>query len=187
MVHIVSGGVEFIPPHRARLFPLPFLATTCTPPSRSARVARHHRVHRWIVAVTNRCIATLNCMYTGSRVSAVQSPPLFLSSPLSCSCQPDKSSFVFSPSLVSDSYSNRPPRGLPQSRGDSHRLLRSDYPSAGPLSAAAHIPHPSVMVSKAQFRLLSHIRDQCALFVSDVRLCAAGPFDGLDASPQLGS
>jgi hypothetical protein len=80
--------------HRAKLFPLPLLAPACRPPSRSARVRRHHQVHRWIVDVTNRCIASLNTLYCGSAVQ-----PVFICSFLSCPVrfptQPDNSSFCF--------------------------------------------------------------------------------------------
>ena len=143
--------------HRARLFPLPLLATVCRPPSRSARVRQHHRVHRSIVDVTNRCIATLNRMHYPSLSASMHPPPLVSS--LSCSCQPDNqsssSSFFLFPSGHDNSHA--------PSRDSSHAPAHS-------CPSLSSVP-PSVTTSKAQFRLLSHIRDQCATFVSSVRLC----------------
>lgn len=76
-----QGGTTF--QHRARLFPLPLLAAVVCPPRISSSRARlRARLQRTIVAVTNRCICTLNRLY---------SPPSFQHSSqpdnnLSCFC-----------------------------------------------------------------------------------------------------
>jgi hypothetical protein len=72
-------------PHRARLFPLPFLAPVDRPTSTSARIRQRFLLRRTIGWVTNRCIFSLNRLYDPSAISS-----------FSPSSQPDKS-----PSLVS--------------------------------------------------------------------------------------
>lgn len=89
MSHLAPGGGVFH--HRARLFPLPFITATCPPPATAShRVRVRAGVKRSIAAVTNRCISTLNRMYTGSSLysssfssflhSASESPPEIISS-----------------------------------------------------------------------------------------------------------
>ena len=75
---------------RGRLFPLPFLPFACPPPCSSSRRNRvREKVKRSIVAVTNRCIFTLNRLYSPSSVTAAH-PPVPLSHSLYKS-QPDTS------------------------------------------------------------------------------------------------
>ena len=135
-------GVAELEPSRARLFPLPLLASVCAPPSGSARVRLHHRLHRWIVTVTNRCIATLNNMYSAATPVTLF---LFLHSHLSCPCQPDNHS----------SFLHACDAPLPPS-------LPSGLSPASPSRCCSS-------ASKAQLRLLSRLRDQCATFVLAVR------------------
>lgn len=81
------GGATFV--HRARLFPLPILATVARPPcTSSARVRFRFKLQRAVVAATNRCICTLNRLYSSASLyfstsSHSSSQP---DNPLSCSC-----------------------------------------------------------------------------------------------------
>lgn len=70
-------GGSFPLSHRARLFPLPFLPSACKPPSRSSRVHQRHRLYRTIAAVSNRCIHTLNCMYSSPALCPPPPSPVF--------------------------------------------------------------------------------------------------------------
>ena len=76
---MIAGGLggSFPLSHRARLFPLPFLPSACKPPSRSSRVHQRHRLYQTIAAVSNRCIHTLNCMYSSPALSPLPPPPVF--------------------------------------------------------------------------------------------------------------
>lgn len=61
----LQGTREFL--HRARLLPLPILAPVARPPctrNLSARIRHRLKLQRHIVAVTNRCICTLNRLYS---------------------------------------------------------------------------------------------------------------------------
>lgn len=67
MSHSGSGDLSAVHhhphPHR-RLFPLPFFTPIGRSPSRSARVRYKRKMQREVIAVTNRCILTLNRMYS---------------------------------------------------------------------------------------------------------------------------
>jgi len=72
-----TQGGAFV--HRARLFPLPFLPFACPPPCSSSHRNRvREKVKRTIVAVTNRCIFTLNRLYSPPSFTAAH-PPVPLS------------------------------------------------------------------------------------------------------------
>ena len=63
--------------HRARLFPLPILASVPRPPcSSSARIRHRFKLQRLIVAVTNRCICTLNRLYSAPSTRHPTSRPV---------------------------------------------------------------------------------------------------------------
>jgi hypothetical protein len=85
--------------HRARLFPLPSLPPIARPLSSSARVRRRFTVRRAIVELTNRCIYSLNRLYTS---------PLSLASALPSS-QPDNSVFssACQPSVIPSAAQQR--------------------------------------------------------------------------------
>jgi hypothetical protein len=75
------GGVTF--QHRARLFPLPLLAAAARPPGQSSceRSRFRFKLQRTIVAVTNRCICSLNRLYSVPSFPHMSQPDNF-----SCSC-----------------------------------------------------------------------------------------------------
>ena len=86
MSTVLQGASESL--HRARLFPLPILATVARPPCRtSARIRHRLKLQRLIVAVTNRCICTLNRLYSAP---PTRQPTLSISIH---SSQPDIDSF----------------------------------------------------------------------------------------------
>jgi len=84
----MQDGPSFV--HRARLFPLPPLASVVRPSCcASARTRRRFRVHRTIAAVTNSCIAALNRLYHTPPVRPSPSPPS-----VSSRRQPDNESSI---------------------------------------------------------------------------------------------
>ncbi len=83
------GGATFL--HRARLFPLPALAAASRPPrTTSARVRFRFKLRRAIVAATNRCICTLNRLYSSPSFHPSSSSQPDNSSSCSC-CRPSAS------------------------------------------------------------------------------------------------
>lgn len=81
--------------HRARLFPLPILAAVVhAPRTSSARSRYRFKLQRTIIAVTNRCICTLNRLYSSPSFHSASSssqPDNLSSSSCSC-CRPSASS-----------------------------------------------------------------------------------------------
>ncbi len=81
---------EFL--HRARLLPLPLLTAAPRPPcSTSSRIRHRLKLQRTIVAITNRCICTLNRMYSAPSTRHPPPPYIFRNSSqpdinMSCSC-----------------------------------------------------------------------------------------------------
>ena len=99
----VQGTKEFL--HRARLLPLPLLAPVPRLPcTASARIRHRWKMQRFIVALTNRTICTLNRLYsapsTRNRTLSVRRPirtDLHSSQPdidfsCHCCCSSDRSS-----------------------------------------------------------------------------------------------
>jgi len=86
MSAVAQGGATFH--HRARLFPLPILAAVTRPScTSSARARFRFRLQRTIVAVTNRCICTLNRLYSSPiQFFSPSQPDIHSPSSPSCSC-----------------------------------------------------------------------------------------------------
>lgn len=160
---------------RVRLFPLPLLIMAPvrveSSPSRSARIRYQRKVNRGILAITNRCIHTLNRMYSSSTpepsltqppsasaASSLRSPPISHDH-----CQPVNSTSASSAPLPSGTRPVRVPRVCnpsPTSRSKRSLPVASSLPST---------IIPSTFASRRQSRLLGHIWSSCASFALRAR------------------
>ena len=195
MASVASGGLDCT--RRVKLFPLPFLSEefpSCSPPVRSARVRSRLKLMRTINIVTNRTIFTLNRLYSND----AEIPPV----PSSTSASPSTAATYPASASASSIRSDRPPRQHPSPDHDPAQLelpllhqLAARVPS--PASAACkdsgapsrcsprlHVRLCSPTASRAQARLILHLRDQCAAFVLKARLTSAHHCSDDDLNPS---
>src|SRR6185312_975574 len=161
---------------RARLYPLPPLPPPiCQSPSHSARVRQRHKSITILHAVTNRVVHSLNQLYSASTSLPVPAPPSLSPAPLSIASASLASASI--PSSASSSIASPPSPHPRQPDNSSQGAAAASVPFPSRLRDHSRIdlaspyptPHGATPPSKGQQRLLAHIQQQCATFISDVR------------------
>ena len=176
-----SGGAELFQ-HRARLFPLPYLAAAVAPPSlRSARVRVRFSTNKALIHTTNRALHALNLMYHQQQHQSIHFVPNHIQSHCISNSHPSfghdnpSSSFSFS---FSSFVSSLPSLVFPKST--SHNInSESDMKSSDsvnwrvrvvtPGSDDDHSGHLSSRPSSAQLRIVLSVRRRCSSFLTSVR------------------
>jgi hypothetical protein len=169
--------------HRARLFPLPLLAAAVRPPGHSSceRARFRFRLQRTIVAVTNRCICTLNRLYSPLSVPRMSSVPLM--------SQPDNSLSSCSCCRPSDSSSSAQLRVIAQLRERCAAFVLTARTWALPHSPTCNIsPSALDLLASIPYAAGGQPRPQpastAALSTQDSLLQADGPYsDSLSSLP----
>ena len=166
--------------HRAGLFPLPLQyskydparqSSGYAPSHHSARVRSRIQLHRTTQAVTNRCIHALNSLY-GASAEHPLSIHQHMHMHIPLSCEPTSIHFSDKRSFASV------PSSSPGVRAHHHPQRPQLFPNSSD-TAADWVPpckgggcSDFGTASRAQQRLLDHVRGHCAAFVNSVR--AAG-------------
>ena len=141
---------------RARLFPLPYYsepATAWRSPNRSARICRRRKLTQLVTLVTNRCIFTLNRMYSTAATPPPRPAPVRTSSHSPTTRKQGNPPLTPAPGA----HLGPSPRALPPSSRRSHAAVQDlarDFPASA---------------SRQQQRLASHLRSRCASFVLAAR------------------
>lgn len=160
-----------------RLFPLPYLNPICeSPSSPSARIRYQIKWKKIHLGVTNRCIHSINTMYSNHHLSPFQSS--FLSSPPSPAASlPAASPMYYSSPSFSSNHPRQPDNHSFSFFSSIHDNSHAPYVvytfnahTSSPHSTSSSVLHATPSVpSKSQQRLLHHIEQQCAAFIRDVR------------------
>jgi hypothetical protein len=172
--------------HRVKLFPLPFLSEevpACSSPVRSARVRSRLRLMRTINIVTNRTVFTLNRLYSNDAdIPPVPSSPFAFTSASSIRsrCPPRPSSLNDRDHQLELPLLHQLAARVPSSA--SSVPVNSDAPSR--CSPRLHVRLRSHTASRAQARLILHLRGQCAAFVLRALLTSANRCSDDDINPS---